>query len=131
MHLFIHSIALLNDNRVRLSIIGEGADTEYLKNLARKLGVENNVIFKGQIPHKEIKNELMNSHLFAHPSLLEGTPHSVNEALSVGLPVICHDIRGHGYAVTEDCGFKIPMISPKKSIAGFAEISIKVNQNTY
>lgn len=45
----------------------------------------------------------------------------VLEALSLGLPVICHDACGMGIAITDRCGIKVPMRTPELSIAGFAD----------
>jgi Glycosyltransferase len=45
----------------------------------------------------------------------------VLEALSLGLPVICHDACGMGIAVTKKCGIKIPLCDPQTSIEGFSQ----------
>jgi glycosyltransferase involved in cell wall biosynthesis len=55
------------------------------------------------------------SHVLVHTSVKEGTPHVVLEALSMGLPVVCHDACGMGTAVTEDSGIKINLIDPATS----------------
>ena len=53
-------------------------------------------------------------------SLLEATTLVVTEALSLGLPVVCHDACGMGVAVTDACGLKVPLIDLETSIAGMA-----------
>ncbi len=60
------------------------------------------------------------SDVFLFTSLQEGTSTVVMEALSLGLPVICHDACGMSVAVTETSGIKIRMISREKSITDFA-----------
>jgi glycosyltransferase involved in cell wall biosynthesis len=64
--------------------------------------------------------EMQTADVFAFTSLQEGTSNVVMEALSLGLPVICHDACGMGVAVNNSCGIKIPMTSPAQSIEGFA-----------
>jgi glycosyltransferase involved in cell wall biosynthesis len=54
-------------------------------------------------------------------SLQEGTPHVVHEALSLGLPVLCHDSCGHAESIDETCGIKVAVRNPAASVAGFAE----------
>jgi glycosyltransferase involved in cell wall biosynthesis len=58
--------------------------------------------------------------VFALSSLQEATSTVVMEALSLGLPVLCHAACGMGWAVTSDCGIKVPLVDPQTSIAGFA-----------
>jgi glycosyltransferase involved in cell wall biosynthesis len=43
----------------------------------------------------------------------------VLEAMAEGLPIICHDIAGLSVAVTDQCGFKVPLVEPATSIAAF------------
>jgi len=56
---------------------------------------------------------------FVHTSLREATSHVIPEALSSGLPVICHDAYGMGIVIDRSCGIKIPLLSPEDSINGF------------
>ena len=60
------------------------------------------------------------AHVLACPSIKEASSIVVIEALSLGLPVICHDACGMGIVVTDKCGFKIPLRNPETSISGFA-----------
>ena len=51
----IYSISnLLKFNRIKLIIVGMGSELQYLKGLCKYFGIENNVIFTGAIPHKDI-----------------------------------------------------------------------------
>ena len=56
---------------------------------------------------------------FVHTSIREATSSVIPEALSMGLPVICHDAYGMGIAINDSCGIKIPLVSPERSIACF------------
>lgn len=69
-----------------LSIIGSGEQGEQLKEFARKKQV--NVSFLGNIPNHELPKILNEHELFVLPSLWEGMPKTLLEAMSCGLPVI-------------------------------------------
>jgi glycosyltransferase involved in cell wall biosynthesis len=43
------------------------------------------------------------------------------EALSLGVPVVCHDACGMGVAVDGRCGIKVPLRDPATSVRGFAD----------
>jgi glycosyltransferase involved in cell wall biosynthesis len=117
----LHALAKLNTNDWRCGILGEGPETVAWKSLANRLGVAEHLSWHGRLPHDEALRVMNEGHIFAFPSLKEGTPHVVLEALSLGLPVICHDACGMGTVVTEKCGFKMPLKNPETSIAGFAD----------
>lgn len=104
--------------KVRLTIIGDGPLEKRLLDLARHLQVQN-IRWIRKIPHHEVFDIMRQSDLLIHTSLREATSSVIPEALSVGLPVICHDINGMGIAVNEHCGIKIPMVSPEASVRDF------------
>ncbi|MCM2325499.1 MAG: glycosyltransferase family 4 protein [Candidatus Woesearchaeota archaeon] len=53
------------------------------------------VIVTGEVHMDKVRRYLMASDIFVFPSKLEGSPNSVLEAMSVGLPVICSNILNH------------------------------------
>jgi len=75
-----------------LDIIGSGEQVEQLKEFARKNQVK--VGFLGNIPNHKLP-EILNQHeLFILPSLWEGMPKTLLEAMSCGLPIIGTNIAG-------------------------------------
>lgn len=87
----IEAIGLLPDD-VRLLICGEGPDEERLLRLARELGVMDRIAFLG---FRSDMDELMSScDALVLPSVQEGLPVSVMEAMACGLPAIASEIRG-------------------------------------
>lgn len=87
----IRAIAKLNDSRIHYFIAGRGDKEEYLRNLAKSLGV--NLQLLG---YRTDIIELLNiADIFALPSLREGLSVALMEAMSAGLPCIVSRIRGN------------------------------------
>lgn len=79
---------------VILEIVGRG-DTNYLKSLAKELGVEKQVIFLGSISNRdELFDWLKSLDLYLQPSLTEGMPRATLEAMSTACPVISTSAGG-------------------------------------
>jgi glycosyltransferase involved in cell wall biosynthesis len=82
-----HVIAVLPD--VKLIIVGEKMDGyQFLVKKATKLGVINAVDFKGSVDFEELLHIMHSSSVFVMPSLQEGFPTALCEALSCGVPII-------------------------------------------
>lgn len=95
----IQATQLLKEKGVRdfkIDIAGEGELKSEILDLIKKLDVENNFNFLGQIPHDELIAQLKDGqyNLVVLPSvdlgkgLHEGIPVSLMEAMSYGIPVI-------------------------------------------
>jgi glycosyltransferase involved in cell wall biosynthesis len=72
----------------RLNVVGDGAEEEALKRLARKLGIAGAVDFLGYMPRKQIVDLLYRTHIFMNPSPKEGWGLTVIEANECGVPVV-------------------------------------------
>ncbi len=107
-------------SQVELSVLGEGAETDRWKKLAKSLSSKPSVRWLGRLEHGAAIAEMNRSDIFVLSSLQEATSTVVMEALSLGLPVLCHDACGMAQAVTLECGIKIHLSDPQTSIAGFA-----------
>ncbi len=85
----IRAIPKLNELNIRVKyvLVGEGDDS-YLRNEAEKLGASEQVEFKGRMPLDEVFELLDTADIYIQPSLQEGLPRSVIEAMSRGCPVI-------------------------------------------
>ena len=75
-----------------LVIIGSGGLKKEIAFLAKKTGA--NVIFKANIPNGKLPEELNASGAFILPSLYEGCPKALLEAMSCGLPCIGTNVDG-------------------------------------
>lgn len=80
---------------VRLTFIGDGPLKEEFKAYCFTKGVGDYVIFTGRLSNfQEIAKVLKKSDIFVLPSLAEGLPRSVIEAMSQGLPCLSTDVGG-------------------------------------
>ena len=75
------------DLRYHYYLIGGGNDL-YLRKLSQKLGVENQIHFEGRKTAEEVITLLKEADIYIQPSLQEGLPRSVVEAMSVAMPCI-------------------------------------------
>lgn len=74
-------------------LVGSGSTT-HLKKLAKKLRIENRVLFHGVLASNAVADFLVNVDIYIQPSLTEGRSRAILEAMSVGCPVIGSDVGG-------------------------------------
>ena len=72
----------------RLLIIGDGDFRKYLENMVTTLELSKNIEFLGSIPNIQVANYLREADIFLLPSLSEGLPLTLLEAMACGLPII-------------------------------------------
>ena len=89
---------------IEYELIG-GGNGFYLKKLARKLGVEEQVKILGQMPHDAVFSWLDELDIYAQPSRQEGLPRSVIEAMSRALPCIGAKTAGIPELLSKECIF--------------------------
>lgn len=94
---FAHITEKSNSNLV---IIGKGELGYQLKTLAKELCIETHVNFMGSRKHDEIPLWLNACDVFCLPSLNEGFPTVIVEALACGRPVIATRVGGIPEAIT-------------------------------
>ena len=128
--ILLHSIGIIDRSiDVHVDILGEGPETAKWKELANRLGVSSQLTWHGRLPRLDALNLMAQAHVLACPSIKEASSIVVIEALSLGLPVICHDACGMGIVVTDKCGFKIPLVNPNTSIVGFKNALLSIVAN--
>jgi glycosyltransferase involved in cell wall biosynthesis len=86
---------------------GEGPERGALEAYAHMLGVDDRVVFLGY--RKDIPDLLASCDLFVLPSLYEGFPLSILEAMAAGKPVIASAAGGSDEAIVhEETGLLVP-----------------------
>lgn len=89
----IKAISKTKKDDIYYVICGVGALEDYLKELAKKEGLEDRFILGGH--RRDIQEICKMADVFVFPSLQEGLPVALMEAMASGLPVIASDIRGN------------------------------------
>lgn len=88
----IRALARLNDRNVHYAIAGVGDKREYLLNLAKELGVSEQLHLLGYRTDIAELNHVAD--VFCFPSFREGLGVSAIEAMACGVPVVGSNIRG-------------------------------------
>jgi GalNAc-alpha-(1->4)-GalNAc-alpha-(1->3)-diNAcBac-PP-undecaprenol alpha-1,4-N-acetyl-D-galactosaminyltransferase len=84
----IKSFAKINDRKgFKLRMCGDGPMLSTMEQLARELRVENEIEFMGKVNNVDF--HYSEASIFVLPSVLEGFPNALCEAMSAGLPSIC------------------------------------------
>lgn len=73
----------------KLKIIGEGSEKEHCQQLAKQLNIEEQVIFTGNLSN--ISKAIAADQIFVLPSIMEGMPNALMEAMALGLCCISTD----------------------------------------
>lgn len=116
-----------------LSIIGSGEDKDRLSSYAKEHHI--NVNFLGDIKNSKLPAILNRHELFILPSLYEGTPKALLEAMSCGMPCIGTNVEGitgiirhkeNGYICTTDPG---SIRSAITEVSGEKELLAKIGRN--
>lgn len=90
----IKAFAKIDNKSWELIIVGDGSERKYLESLANDLNIADKVIFYGHL--KDFRKQLSEAKIFVLPSLKEGFPNALIEAMTVPLPCICTDFfKGH------------------------------------
>lgn len=87
--ILLHIIANLPDDKATLAFFGIGPEAERLKALSKALGLQEKAVFRGWVPAEEAWAE---TDLLLFPSMHEGSPNVVLEAIAHGVPVLAGDI---------------------------------------
>ncbi|MEM7656528.1 MAG: glycosyltransferase family 4 protein [Bacteroidota bacterium] len=102
---FFHSLAVDQQARVQLDLIGKGPLLTELQELAKELKVEKVVHFIEWMPRQAFLERFQQASVFLFPSH-EGAGMVVPEAMSYGVPVLCLDNYGPGELIGE-AGIKV------------------------
>jgi glycosyltransferase involved in cell wall biosynthesis len=88
-------------------IVGEGAEAERLYREAIRLGVDNNVLFLGY--RADAIDIIRASDIFVLPSLEEGLPVTILEAMACSRPIVASDVGGlPSTVISEQTGLLVP-----------------------
>jgi glycosyltransferase involved in cell wall biosynthesis len=117
----IQAVKLLQEEDIFccLKLVGIGPDEDYLRNMARDLGVENQVMFLGEQKYDDVVSIMQEADAFCLPSFFEAFGCVFLEAMSVGTSVIaCKDDNGIAEVIEHG---KNGLLVPKRDAMAIAE----------
>jgi len=102
--LLLQACAILLDRGValQLQLVGDGPERSRLQQLARDLGLSEIVRFSGALTSPEVRAALQQAHVFVLPSLAEGIPVVLMEAMASGVACVSCPVNGIPELITHE-----------------------------
>jgi len=109
------AIQILKDHKnIKFILVGSGPLKNELKKEISSKNLDGNISVIGPVNSVKIKKLLGKASIFVFPSVKEGMPKSVLEAMSMGKAIVASDIPGVNDLITDNYnGFLVP---PKNSV---------------
>jgi glycosyltransferase involved in cell wall biosynthesis len=82
----------ISPEEIALLIIGSGPELKSIQTMVKRLDLEKYIFIKGRVANEELMQSYTAASLFVLPSLSEGMPTAILEALYFNIPVITTDI---------------------------------------
>lgn len=110
---FLYALERAND--VKCVIAGDGPQKGSLLSLTSTLGLQDQVVFVGFVPQDDLRHFYAGADFLVLPSLAEGLPLVILEALASGTPVIASNVAGIPEIVSD--GYNGLLVPPKDTEA--------------
>jgi glycosyltransferase involved in cell wall biosynthesis len=120
---------LLLKDVAHFTVIGDGPERSHLEELAKSLGIEEAVSFRGWLDHKEVFARLRSSDVFLFPTLRDNGAGVVFEALASGAVPVVVDFGGPGDIVHQDVGRKAALTNENDLVAQLEKILVELEQD--
>ena len=105
----------------KLLMIGRGPLKENIEQGIQDLDLSKNIIIKEFVPNSELPEIYQSSDVFVLPSLNEGIPRTILEAMACGIPVVCTELP-QLVNVVEGCGLLVPLRDSQALAEGISKI---------
>jgi len=118
-------IAGQTSSNMELKLAGEGSQRQEFIDTSRRLGLQQKCHLTGVYRTLEERGNFMSSvDVFVLPSLTEGTPNAIIEAMAHGKPIIANAVGGVPDLVTEDVGILVPPNDSHALAAAMSRMSL-------
>lgn len=120
--ILLKALVLLNESHInfRLTWIGNGKFLNKYKSFVNDNGLSEKVYFLGSVPNEEIPNYLQENNIFVLPSLTEGLPRALVEAMASRLICLGSTVGGIPELINKECLF--PSKNPQAIFALLQDI---------
>ena len=106
---------------LKLLMVGDGPLKKNIQKQINNLGLSEKITLKTFVPNSEIQDLYRNSDVFVLPSLEEGVPRTILEAMSCEIPVVCTKLP-QLVDIVNKCGILVPKRDPE----ALAEAVLKI-----
>jgi glycosyltransferase involved in cell wall biosynthesis len=113
---------LLRSESASFIVVGDGPERNRLEQLARSLGIENAVSFRGWVTHAEVLSRLRSADVMVFPSVRDFGAGVVFEALATGAVPVVADFGGPGDVVHPQVGYKVPLTNESDVVSKMEKI---------
>lgn len=119
----IEAFKIVSDNHedIKLLMVGDGPLRESIQKQILELNLEDKIDITTSIPNSKIPELYRNSDIFVLPSLEEGVPRTILEAMSCEVPIVCSKLP-QLVDIVSKCGILVPKQDPE----ALAEAILKV-----
>lgn len=114
--------SLIKEKDVQFHLVGYGFEIDRYKKEVSRLKLKDLIFFRGQITGSDLIREYKSSHFFLLPSICEGQPITILEAMAAKLPVLTTFAADNSGVVTPGTGWRIEEKKPKLLADKMAEI---------
>lgn len=119
------ALATLPGPRVVVEIVGDGPERPALAKLAEQTGVTRVLRWHGWLDKQQVLACYRRAHVFVNPSLYEGMPNTVLEAMACAVPVVASRVGGNQDLVVEDeTGFLFDLAAPQQMTAALQRMRL-------
>ena len=94
------------------TIIGTSERNEELLYLIDDLGLKEHILLLPKMPQEDVYSKMKEASVLLFPSIMEGMPNVVVEAMALGLPVISTNCGGVGELIKNKTGWLVPTRNP-------------------
>ena len=125
LEVLLHALAELARRGIRphLLVVGDGEHRAALEETTRQLGLGEQVSFAGKRGAAEVQGLLAKCRALVVPSIYEGMPLVVLEAMSAGCPVVASAVSGIPEVVLDGVtGWLVPPEDPGRLAAALVEV---------
>jgi glycosyltransferase involved in cell wall biosynthesis len=130
LELLIKSFAIFRKNSslpAFLIICGEGTQKSMLEKMSMDLGLDDFIIFSGNLDHQQLCERFQCADIFAMTSFHEGIPNAMLEAMACGLPVVSTNVGGISTLVSDGVN---GYLANDRDIDNFSDLLFKTIKNS-
>jgi len=125
----IDAMAFLNNDRLKLYVIGEGPERGRLESKIARLNLRDRVFLPGACPQSLLVEWYSAADLFCLASYDEGCPNVVLEAIACGIPVLAIDAGGVADLIVKQSYGRVVSFTSVKDFASQIRAALESNWN--